>query len=68
MLANIMACLSPDSQSIGISTSAGNSIVENTTQNALNILYEINRKDIVVVRGADQPLVSKLRTAAEYHW
>lgn len=68
MLAIIMACLSPDYKLIGISTSAGNSIVENTTQNALNILYEINRKDIVVVRGTDQPLVSKLRTAAEYHW
>lgn len=52
MLAMIMAALSPECNLIGISTSAGNSTIENTTQNALNILCEINRKDIVVVQGA----------------
>lgn len=52
MLGMIMAALSPECTLIGISTSAGNSTIENTTQNALNILCEINRKDIVVVQGA----------------
>lgn len=39
MLAIIMAALSDNSHLIGISTSAGNSFIENTTQNALNILH-----------------------------
>ena len=39
MLAIIMAALSERIELIGISTSAGNSIIQNTTQNALNILY-----------------------------
>lgn len=52
MLAIIMAALSHECQLIGISTSAGNSTIQNTTQNALNILCEIDRKDIVVIQGA----------------
>ena len=52
MLAIIMAALSPECDLIGISTSAGNSTIENTTQNALNILCEINKKNIVVVKGS----------------
>lgn len=39
MLAIILAALSEEINLIGISTSAGNSTIENTTQNALNILY-----------------------------
>jgi purine nucleosidase len=38
MLAIILACLSPQLQVLGISTSSGNSTLENTTQNTLNIL------------------------------
>lgn len=42
MLAIILACLSPDRiHLLGISTSAGNSTIQNTTQNTLNILHEI---------------------------
>jgi len=63
MLAIIMAALSHNSVLIGVSTSAGNSCVENTTQNALNILHEIGREDIQVVRGASNPLIGKLETA-----
>jgi len=39
MLAIIMAALNERIDLIGISTSAGNSVIENTTQNTLNILY-----------------------------
>ena len=39
MLAIIMAALNERIDLIGISTSAGNSVIENTTKNALNILY-----------------------------
>lgn len=52
MLAIIMAALSPECHLIGVSTSAGNSTIQNTTQNALNILCEIKRTDIVVVKGS----------------
>lgn len=38
MLAIILAALSDKINLIGISTSAGNSTIEHTTQNALNIL------------------------------
>ena len=43
MLAIILAALNPRINLIGISTSAGNSTIENTTQNSLNILHEIGR-------------------------
>jgi inosine-uridine nucleoside N-ribohydrolase len=52
MLAIIMAAMSDECELVGVSTSAGNSFIENTTQNALNILYEIGRTDIPVVKGA----------------
>ena len=67
MLAIVMAALSEELELIGISTSAGNSIIQNTTQNALDILYEIGRADIPVVRGSATPLCRKLESAAEYH-
>ena len=63
MLAIIMAALSEGCQLIGISTSAGNSFIENTTQNALNILYEIGRDDIPVIKGSPNPLCDKLEVA-----
>lgn len=67
MLAIIMAAFSDDSQLIGVSTSAGNSFIENTTQNALNILYEIGRTDVTVIRGAPGPLCGKLEVAPAIH-
>jgi inosine-uridine nucleoside N-ribohydrolase len=67
MLAIVMAALSEELELIGISTSAGNSIIQNTTQNALDILYEIGRADIPVVKGSATPLCRKLESAAEYH-
>lgn len=38
---------------IGISTSPGNTCLANTTQNALNVLYNIGRKDIPVFAGSN---------------
>ena len=46
MLAIILAALHEECNLIGISTSAGNSTIKNTTQNALNILEEIDRTEI----------------------
>ena len=39
MLAIVMAAMHPRVQLIGVSTSAGNSNIHNTTRNALNILH-----------------------------
>lgn len=52
---------------IGISTSAGNSVIENTTQNALDILEEIGKSFVTVVRGAEKPLCREIKTASEIH-
>jgi inosine-uridine nucleoside N-ribohydrolase len=38
---------------IGISTSPGNTCLTNTTQNALNVLYNIGRKDVPVFAGSN---------------
>ncbi len=50
-----------------MSTSAGNSFIENTTQNALNILFEIGREDIFVIKGAPGPLCRNLEVAPTIH-
>ena len=67
MFAIIMASFSDQTELIGISTSAGNSYIENTTQNALNILYEIGRSDITVIQGASGPLCRQLEVAPDIH-
>ena len=38
---------------IGISTSAGNTSLENTTRNALDLLFNIGRQHIPVVQGSN---------------
>lgn len=63
MVAIIMAALSDRCELVGISTSAGNSTIENTTQNALNILCEIGREDIPVYMGSPRPLIGGLHVA-----
>lgn len=67
MLAILLAAYHPNLRLIGLSTSAGNSTIDYTTQNALNILSLISRDDVVVVKGAAKPLYGKLETAAETH-
>lgn len=67
MLAIILSALSEELNLIGISTSAGNSTVQNTTQNALNILAEIDRNDIEVYKGSEVPLCGRLETAPSIH-
>lgn len=39
---------------LGVSTSGGNTSLENTTRNALDILYNIQREDVPVVRGLEK--------------
>lgn len=37
---------------LGVSTSAGNTNLKSTTRNALDILYNIYRQDVPIVRGS----------------
>ena len=67
MLAIIMAAHSEEINLIGISTSAGNSYIENTTQNALNILHEIGRSDVPIIIGSKGPLCRPLEVAPDIH-
>lgn len=38
---------------LGVSTSPGNTNLENTTENALDILYNTGRKDVPVFAGSN---------------
>lgn len=58
-MALLLAFSSPEIEVIGLTTVFGNSHVESTTLNALNLLHLAGRADIPVAMGADQPLVVK---------
>ena len=49
----IYAGHSPSINLLGESTSPGNTSLKNTTQNALDILYNIGRSDIPVYEGSN---------------
>lgn len=67
MLAIILAACHESLELLGVSTSAGNSQIENTTKNSLDILHLIGRDDVEVVRGASKPMWGRLETAEETH-
>lgn len=67
MFAIILAAMSQKISLLGVSTSAGNSTIHHTTQNALNILAELGRTDVKVYKGSKLPLCTELRTAPEVH-
>ena len=52
----IYAAHAPELHLLGISTSPGNTNLDNTTQNALDILYNIGRKDVPVFSGSNRIL------------
>ena len=56
-MALLLALSSPEIEVIGLTTVFGNSHVESTTINALNLLDLAGRTDIAVAKGADQPMV-----------
>jgi inosine-uridine nucleoside N-ribohydrolase len=39
---------------LGLSTSAGNTSINNTTKNSLDILFNVRRSDVIVVRGSEK--------------
>lgn len=56
-MALLLALASPEIEVLGVTTVFGNSHVEATTRNALNLLDLAGRSDIPVARGADRPMV-----------
>lgn len=60
MLAIILAAQHPRVELLGLSTSAGNSTIDNTTQNALDILHLIGKGHLPVIKGADAPLLGRI--------
>lgn len=62
-LAIILAAKHSGVQLLGVSTSAGNTSIENTTKNALDILFNVGRSDVVVVRGSDKLVAGEIHLA-----
>lgn len=56
-MALLLALSSPEIEIVGLTTVFGNTHVEATTRNALNLLNFAGRPDIPVAKGADQPMV-----------
>ena len=66
-IAILLALASPEVELLGVTTVAGNQILEKTTRNALKVLELAGRADVAVAAGADRPLRRALRTAAHVH-
>jgi pyrimidine-specific ribonucleoside hydrolase len=66
-LAITLALARPELEVLGITTTGGNSTLANTTRNALRVLALLDRPDVPVAAGPDQPLVRPLETAPEVH-
>ena len=66
-IAMMLATSSSQIELVGVTTVAGNSLLSNTTRNALIVLDMVNRPDIPVHSGRAAPLVRELRTAAAMH-
>ena len=66
-LAIILAAKHERINLIGTSTSAGNTSLENTTKNALDILYNIGEKNVPVVRGSNELIFGKMKFAEHMH-
>ena len=66
-IAILLAIASPEVDLIGVTTVGGNSGLENTTRNALQVLELARRPDIPVAAGAAHPLSVPLHTQDHVH-
>jgi len=62
-----LACLSPRSDLVAVTTVAGNTSIENATQNSLDVLDMLGYSRVPLYRGASRPLARPLQTAAYLH-
>jgi purine nucleosidase len=63
----MFAMLSPEIEILGIAAVGGNVPLAHTEPNARRICELMGRRDLLVYRGCDQPLVRKLVTATHAH-
>lgn len=61
------ACADPELAILAVTATYGNSTLENTLRNTLNVLKLCNREDIPVAGGATQPLVRPAIGAEHVH-
>lgn len=62
-----LAARSPELELVAVTTTYGNSTLENCTRNARCVLELAGRPDLTVIPGSDRPLVRPLVTAPETH-
>lgn len=67
ILAIIYAAHSDHLNLLGVSTSPGNSSLENTTRNALDMLYHIGRSDVPVYAGSNQLINGEMKLGDHVH-
>lgn len=66
-LALLLAIASDDLEILAVTTIAGNSTIDNTTQNALDLLQFYGRPDIPVARGNANPILGNFSMGAHVH-
>jgi pyrimidine-specific ribonucleoside hydrolase len=66
-IALLLALASPEVDLLGVTTVAGNSTLEKTTLNALNVLELSGRREVPVAAGASQPLIRDQVLAERIH-
>jgi len=66
-IALLLAVASPEVELIGVTTVAGKSTIDKTTNNALRVLELAGRSDIPVYRGAERPFIRKQDVAVHVH-
>ena len=66
-LALLLAIANDDLEILAVTTIAGNSTIENTTQNALDLLEFYGRPDIPVARGNANPILGNFSMGAHVH-
>lgn len=63
----IYAAHHPSLLLLGVSTSPGNTSLQNTTQNALNVLHNIGRNDVPVFPGSNYLIQGEMKLAEHVH-
>ncbi|PWW32386.1 purine nucleosidase [Cytobacillus oceanisediminis] len=66
-IAIILAAVQPELEILGITTVSGNAEIEKTTNNALKICDLVSLTDVVVSKGASEPLIRVRETAPDIH-
>ncbi|HET6785892.1 MAG TPA: nucleoside hydrolase [Erysipelotrichaceae bacterium] len=66
-LALLLALASDELDVIAVTTIAGNSTIENTTQNALNLLEFYGKETIPVAKGSSNPILGRFNSGSHVH-